>query len=89
MTWWWCKQDKPFEYGKVKSNTVDYFINKTIEHEKIKKLNINWPNGRERFQANWENMFEFNCCKAKGLLIGMVRKRLTPTASCRPLTVRV
>ena len=31
---WWCKQDKPFEYDKVKSNTVDYFINKTIEHEK-------------------------------------------------------
>ena len=66
-----------------------YKEGKTIEHEKIKKLNINWPNGRERFQANWENMFEFNCCKAKGLLIGMVRKRLTPTASCRPLTVRV
>jgi len=31
---WWCKQDNPLEYDKVKSNTVDYFINKTIEHEK-------------------------------------------------------
>jgi len=31
---WWCKQDNPIEYFKIKENTVDYFINKTIEHEK-------------------------------------------------------
>ena len=31
---WWCKQDNPIEYERIKSNTVDYFINKTIEHEK-------------------------------------------------------
>jgi len=31
---WWCKQDNPTEYQKIKCNTVDYFINKTIEHEK-------------------------------------------------------
>ena len=31
---WWCKQDNPMEYLKIKENTVDYFINKTIEHEK-------------------------------------------------------
>jgi len=31
---WWCKQDNPAEYDKIKCNTVDYFINKTIEHEK-------------------------------------------------------
>ena len=31
---WWCKQDNPVEYQKTKENTVDYFINKTIEHEK-------------------------------------------------------
>ena len=31
---WWCKQDNPIEYQKIKENTVDYFINKTIEHEK-------------------------------------------------------
>ena len=31
---WWCKQDNPIEYNKIKATTVDYFINKTIEHEK-------------------------------------------------------
>ena len=31
---WWCKQDNPIEYERIKCNTVDYFINKTIEHEK-------------------------------------------------------
>ena len=31
---WWCKQDNPIAYEKIKCNTVDYFINKTIEHEK-------------------------------------------------------
>ena len=31
---WWCKQDNPMEYERIKCNTVDYFINKTIEHEK-------------------------------------------------------
>jgi len=31
---WWCKQDNPVGYQKIKENTVDYFINKTIEHEK-------------------------------------------------------
>jgi len=31
---WWCKQDNPIAYDKIKCNTVDYFINKTIEHEK-------------------------------------------------------
>jgi len=31
---WWCKQDNIIEYERIKCNTVDYFINKTIEHEK-------------------------------------------------------
>ena len=31
---WWCKQDNPVNYQKIKESTVDYFINKTIEHEK-------------------------------------------------------
>ena len=31
---WWCKQDNIIEYIKIKEGTVDYFINKTIEHEK-------------------------------------------------------
>ena len=31
---WWCKQDDPIAYDKIKCNTVDYFINKTIEHDK-------------------------------------------------------
>ena len=31
---WWCKQDNPDEYSKIKEGTVDYFINKTIENDK-------------------------------------------------------
>lgn len=31
---WWCKQDNPDEYAKIKEGTVDYFINKTIENDK-------------------------------------------------------
>ena len=31
---WWCKQDNPTEYQKIKEGTVDYFINKTIANEK-------------------------------------------------------
>lgn len=27
---WWCKQDNPVEYKKIKEGTVDYFINKSI-----------------------------------------------------------
>ncbi len=31
---WWCKQDNPEQYQKIKEGTVDYFINKSIANEK-------------------------------------------------------
>ena len=31
---WWCKQDDPEQYQKIKEGTVDYFINKSIANEK-------------------------------------------------------